>query len=136
MLVFIKGVLSSRQNKGTSQSDTAHISSLKETHSGVMRLHREFIEHNSHPLSITGSLDHLRLQPVQPGRQLTGRCSVFLVGDMEAQGAPQREVCKEGPGHVLDLWVCTLGLEILHVVPEVRGGERPVGHGWWLSVGV
>lgn len=82
------------------------------------------------------SLDHLRPQPVQPGRQQTGHCSVLLIGDMEAQGAPQREVGKEGSGHVLDLWVGTLGLEILHVVPEVRGGERPVGHGGWLSVGV
>lgn len=102
-----------------------------------MHLHGEFIERKSHPLPITVSLDHLRPQPVQPGRQQTGgHCSVLLVGNMEAQGASQREVCKEGSGHVLNLWVGTLGLEILHVVPEVRGGERPVGHGWWLGVGV
>lgn len=101
-----------------------------------MHLQREFIEHEPRPLPATMSLDHLRLQPVQPGRQQTGYCSVLLVGDMESQGASQGEVCKEGSGHVLNLWVGTLGLEILHVVPEVGGGEGPVGHGWWLCVGV
>lgn len=101
-----------------------------------MHLQSEFIEHKPLPLPTTVSLDLLRPGPVQPGGQQTSYFSVLLVGDMEAQGASQREVCKERSGHVLNLGVGALGLEILHIVPEVRGGERPVGHGWWLCVGI
>ena len=64
------------------------------------------------------------------------RCSLLSVGDMEAQGGPQGEVGEEGAGHVLQLGVGPQGLEVLHVVPEVRCGERPVGHGRQLGVGV
>lgn len=76
------------------------------------------------------------VQPGGVGGHQAGHHSVLLIGNMEAQGAPQGEVCKEGAGHVLDLGVGPQGLEVLHVVPEVRGGERPVGHGRQLRVRV
>lgn len=62
--------------------------------------------------------------------------SVLLIGDVEAQGGAQGEVSEEGAGQVLDLGVGAQCLEVLHVVPEVRGGEGPVGHGGQLGVGV
>lgn len=71
----------------------------------------------------------------QEARDL-GCCSVLLIGDMEAQRGPQREVREEGAGHLLKLGVGPQGLEVLHIVPEVRGGERPVGHGGRLRIGV
>lgn len=70
------------------------------------------------------------------GREPWPACSLLPVGDVEAQGGPQGEVGEEGAGHVLQLGVGPQGLEVLHVVPEVRRGERPVGHGWQLGVGV
>lgn len=72
---------------------------------------------------------------MRPGCQ-AGDPSLLLIGDMEAQGGSQGEVSEEGAGHVLDLGVGPQRLEELHVVPEVRGGEGPVGHGRQLGIWV
>lgn len=62
--------------------------------------------------------------------------SLLPVGGVEAQGGPQGEVGEEDAGHVLQLGVGAQGLEVLHVAPEVGGGERPVRQGRRLGVGV
>lgn len=51
-------------------------------------------------------------------------CLLLPVGDVEAQGVPRGRWAKKVPGHVLQLGVGPQGLEVLHVVQEVRRGEK------------
>lgn len=85
-------------------------------------------------------LDTLVLAPPR-SRQSVGSSlpsppvSVFvsLVG-LVAQGVPEVLVGVEGAGQLVDVVVGADGAEVLHIVPEVRGGEGPVGHGRRLVV--
>lgn len=82
-------------------------------------------------------LDPLILGPPAPACQ-SAPASVLsvlvpLVG-LVAQGVPKVLVGVEGAGQLVDVVVGADGAEVLHVVPEVRGGEGPVGHGWWLVI--
>lgn len=41
---------------------------------------------------------------------------------------------EEGPGQIVDVVVGADGSEVFDVVPEVRGGVRPVGNRWWFII--
>lgn len=62
-----------------------------------------------------------------------------LVG-LVPQGVSQVLVGEEGASHLVDLVVRSDGPEVFNVVPEVRGGVRPVGNScrfivwhWWTT---
>lgn len=52
-----------------------------------------------------------------------------LVG-VVPQSVSEVLVGEEGPGQLIDAVVGADGPEEFNVVPEVRGGVGPVGHGW------
>lgn len=58
---------------------------------------------------------------------------VALVG-LVSQGVSQVLVGEEGASHLVDLVVGADGPEVLDVVPEVRGGVRPVGNSRGLII--
>lgn len=81
-------------------------------------------------------VDTLILRPPAPASWSSPPITSVLVPlvSLVAQGVPEVLVGVEGAGELVDVVVGADGAEVLHVVPEVRGGEGPVGHGWWLVI--
>ncbi len=68
-------------------------------------------------------------------RILPAPLSVFMPGvGLISQGVSEVLVGEEGPGHLVDVVVGADGSEVLDVVPEVRGGVRPVRDSWWFVI--
>lgn len=72
---------------------------------------------------------------LQHRRDAQGRAaSVLVARQLVAQVAAHGQLGEQGSGHFVDPVIGAQRPEILHVGPEVAGGEGPVGHGYRFPI--